>query len=195
MKKIIAVAAIVVLCMAVALPVAAYANGFVPSITYKGGPEVEEALLLEDKAPAYGEDGNVHGCVVVTSIEQANEKATDITQEERDLLLEVYQQLNDGTMTLPIEGDYVIRDLVDVSFKHMECRSQQEHGDKPGILKEEKTTLTMDFDMGIEQGTDLVVMTYIDGVWEDIVSVEINEDGSVTCVFEDACPVAFVVKG
>lgn len=188
MRKMIVLALVLALCMAIAVPVAAAVDVFVPSITYKGGPGHSLAVLEEDSV-----EEAVDGCVVVTSIEQARDKATDITQEERDLLLEVYEKLSDGSMTLPISGEYVIRELVDVSFEYADCRTIEEHNHKDVRLQKEKVTLKMTFKLGIEKDAELAVMTYIDGEWEDIESVENNGDGSVTCVFEDVCPVAFAV--
>ncbi len=188
MKKMIALAVVLVLCVAIAVPVAAAEDVFVPSITYKGGPEYGIAVLQED-----ANEEDVSGCVIVTSIEQARDKVTDITQDERDLLIDVYEKLDEGTMTLPVSGDYVIRELVDVSFKYGGCRVIPEHNQKDQKLKEEKVVLKMTFDLGVEKDTELAVMTYIDDEWEEIVSVENNGDGTVTCIFEDICPVAFVV--
>ena len=195
MKKKFAVALVLALCIVIALPVAAAANGFVPSITYKGGPDVNEAAVSDVNGAAVEGMENVEGCVVVTSIEEAREKKTDISQEDRDLLLEVYEKLESEEMTLPIEGDYVIRELLDVSFEYNDCRLKEDHGNKPAGLKQEGVTLTLKFDLGIEADADLVVMTYIDEVWAEIESVENNGDGTVTCVFEDICPVAFAVVG
>ena len=47
MKKKIVVALALALCIAIALPVAALASNFVPSITYKGGPEVDDAQMID----------------------------------------------------------------------------------------------------------------------------------------------------
>lgn len=186
MKKMIClVTAILVFCSMV-LPVAAVEGEFVPSISYKDGPTVEKAEL----------DGEgVGDCVVVTSIIEAKNKSTDITQEERDLLLEVYEALKDGSMKLPLDGDYVIRDLVDVSFEHDDCRIIEEHGHKDEQLKKPETTLTVDFDLGVGKGTEVIVMVYIDGQWQKVENVTNNGNGTITCVFEDICPVAFVVEG
>lgn len=186
MKKIICfVTAMLIICSMV-LPVVAAENEFVPSISYKDGPSVEDATL----------DGEgVGDCVVVTSITEAKNKNTDITQDERDLLLEVYEALTDGSMTLPLDGDYVIRDLVDVSFEHEDCRIIEEHDHKDEKLKQPGTTLTVDFDLGVGKGTEVIVLVYIDGVWQEVKDVTNNGDGTVTCVFEDICPVAFVVEG
>ena len=94
-------------------------------------------------------------------------------------------------MSLPIEKEYVIRELVDVSFKVKTCREPQHgHAEK---LAQEGVTLSVDFDLGLKQGAEVIVMTYINGVWEPIESVTNNQDGTLTCVFEDICPVAFCV--
>lgn len=185
MRKAICVIAALVLCLSLAVPAYAAEGEFVPSITYKEGPEIESAVMN-------GQD--VEECVVVTSIEQANNKSTDISQADRDLLLEVYEKLEDGSMTLPLDGDYVIRELVDVSFEHVDCREIEEHGHKDVQLKEEGTTLSLTFDLGIQAYADIAVLAYIDGQWVHIESVVNNGDGTVTCVFEDICPVAFVME-
>lgn len=158
---------------------------FVPSISYKDGPGIVDASM--------GGEG-VEECVIVTTIEQAEDKNTDISQEDRDLLLEVYEKLQDGSMTLPLEGDYVVRELVDVSFEYEDCRQIEEHGHKDENLKDEGVTLTVTFDLDIGKYQDVVVLVYVDGQWVKVENVKNNGDGTVTCVFEDICPVAFVVE-
>lgn len=158
---------------------------FVPSVGYKDSPAIEDATM----------DGQgVEECVVVTNIAQAKDKSTDISQEDRDLLLEVYEQLEDGTMTLPLEGDYVVRELVDVSFEYEDCRQIEEHGHKDENLKQEGVTLTVTFDMDIGAFDEVIVLVYVDGEWVPVKDVKNNGDGTVTCIFEDICPVAFIVE-
>ena len=157
---------------------------FTPSVTYKNGPVVITASL---------EGQNVKDCIVVTNIEQAKKKTTDITQGERDLLVEVYEKLVSGEMNLPIEGEYVIRDLVDISFEYADCRQQQDHGNKDEIVARENTLLTLDLDLDIAQEEKMAVYAYVDGQWEEIPNVINNGNGSVTGSFENVCPVAFVV--
>lgn len=156
---------------------------FVPSVTYKGGPAATKAVLNER---------DVTSCVAVTAVEEAQEKKTDITQEERDLLIDVYEQLADGTMTLPIAGDYVIRDFVDVSFRYEDCREVEDHEEKDEELEEKGITMTVEFDLGIAANAELMVMAYVDGEWVEIPSTN-NGDGTVLCEFENVCPVAFIV--
>jgi len=173
-------------------------DSFVPSITFKEGVEVQDVSISVlpgvEGAEALAEfSGEIDECVVVTSIAQAKDKSTDITQEDRDLLLEVYEKLEDGSMKLPLKGENVIKDLVDISFEYADCRMLEDHCHKDEILKLEGVTLNMDFNMGLEQDAPLVVLAYVDGEWVQIEKTEIGTDGVVSCVFEDICPVAFVL--
>lgn len=184
MKKILTVAVVLLLCVMIALPVGADVTA-APS-PQQLDPEIKEAnlngLVLED-------------CVVITTVQQAEEKSTDITQEERDALLTAYNALVDGTESLPIEGEYAVREIVDIGFKKSGCRDLEDHGKKDDVLKQEDVILTIDFNMGIEADAEVCVMTYIDGEWAEIKSAVNNGDGTVTCEFEDLCPVAFAVIG
>ena len=183
MRKIMSLMVALLLFVGLVCPALAAESVFVPSISYKDGPDIEDA-------EADGKD--VKGCLVVTTITEARNKSTDIYQEDRDLLLEVYEKLNDGDMELPLDDDYVIRELVDVSWKKTPC-VEAEHGHKQW-LQEEDTTISITFDLGVNKSTEVVVMAYVDGQWVEAESVVNNGDGTVTVVFEDICPVAFCVK-
>ena len=164
---------------------------FAPSISGKAAPTPGDTVVL--RMPGM-EDVNAANCVVVTSIREAQQKTTDITQEERDLLLDVYAKIADGSMELPLKQGFVIRDLVDIAFKYENCRVIEEHNHKDIKLKEEDVVLIMDFQLGVSKDTEVVVLTYIDEKWEEIEEVVNNGDGTVTCTFEDTCPVAFAVR-
>lgn len=185
MKKLICLLVLLAMCVSMALPVLAVENNFVPSIENKDGPPHKDGDLDGD---------DVTDCIVVSTVEQAKNKETDITQEDRDLLVEVYEKLKDGSMTLPLDFDYVIRDLVDVSFKYEDCRQKEDHGNKPEKLKQDGVTLTITFDMGVKPDEKVTVLVYIDGQWVPVESVTNNGDGTLTVVFEDICPVVFVVE-
>lgn len=194
MKKILTAAIVLALCLMIAVPVAS-ANGtavnspFFTGITI-GGIEMDFAAL-----PGSGLDEEqlkqLPTCVEITTVEQAEEKSTDITQEERDALLQAYADLEAGKVTLA-QG-FVVRELVDISFKQEACRALESHGNKAEVLKQEGVTLSLKLDLGIGAEEKICVMTLIDGVWNEIVSAENNGDGTVTCVFDDLCPVAFLV--
>ena len=189
MRKIICFLVALLLCASMAFPAFAATGEFVPSISYKPSPKVSNATMLSED----GTETPVGSCIVVTSVEEARDQVTDITQEERDLLVDVYQKLVKGDMTLPVEKNYIIRELVDVSFAYSACRTQEDHGHKDQKLKEEGVVLTMNFDLNLGKKVNVDVLTYIDGEWKPIEKVTNNGDGTVTCVFEDICPVAFVV--
>ena len=146
MKKVLCLLISMVLCIGMVMPVLAAENSFVPSVTYKDGPGVKDATM---------NDEDVDDCVVVTTIEEAENKSTDISQDDRDLLLEVYEELKNGNMELPLEDGYVIRDLVDVSFEYEDCREIEEHGHKDEKLKEEggriKTVRNVGYIMDYEE--------------------------------------------
>lgn len=187
MKKMMSLLAVLVLC--VSLACSAMAAEFVPSITYKDGPELNTAFLGEPEKL----DENVSGCIVVTSIIGAREKKTDIRQENRDLLLEIYEELSKGEMTLPVEDGWVIRDLVDVSNLVTDCIEVVTH-DHEDHLKEDGIVLSVVFDLGIAPDKEVKVLSYYEGEWEDAVKVTNNGDGTITCLLDHSGPVAFCVE-
>lgn len=181
MRKVFALMLTVLICVSLA-GVAVAADVFTPSVTYKPAPGLAGAAA----------EG---GCIVITSVQEARKKTTDITQEERDLLIEVYEKLEDGSMKVDgLDEAYVIRDLMDISYAYEGCRMKPEHGNKHLKLAEPGVTAELDLEVNIDKDVDVVVMTYIDGKWAPIESVENNGDGTLTCVFEDFCPVLVAVK-
>lgn len=183
MNRILCVLAALLLCAMMVCPAMAATDSFVPSIGYKDGPDITDTEMN-------GED--VGNCLIVSSIKQAEEKTTDIYQEDRDLLLEVYEKLTNGTMKLPVDSDnYVIRELVDVSFAKTGCVEPQ-HGHKEWLAKK-GNTIKVTFDLGVTKDTKVLVMIYQNGKWVAAESVVNNKNGTVTVVMEDICPVAFVV--
>ena len=185
MKRAISLAIAFVMIFAFACPAFAADNDFVGSITYKDGPVPVSVEI----------DGERHdACIIVSSIAQAKAKTTDITQEERDLLLEVYEKLNDGTMDPGLGDNYVIRELVDINFKHAACRQITEHQPKIEALAKPEVTLTLVLRLGIAASDEIIVKAYKEGKWIDIPTTN-NGDGTVSCTFDHFCPVLFAVKG
>lgn len=197
MKRVISMLAVLVLCISLACPV--FADEFVPSITDKNAPDII-TIKDEEGKPAIGiinENGKpidyvYGGCLVVTPVSQAK-TSTLIPDDAEKLLLEVYDKLNNGSMQLPYEKisdkldpkKMVIRDLFDASWL---CTDHPIEVAKPGV------TVELTFNLGVGKDTDVYVMTYKNNEWNPIVSVENNGDGTVTCVFEDFCPIAFAVQ-
>lgn len=197
MRRIVTLLLVLVLCISLACPV--FADEFVPSISDKNAPEIVPGKDPDGK-PTIGrilKDGEVidyiyEHCLVVTPVSQAK-TSTLIPDAAEELLLDVYAKLNSGAMQLPYEKisskldpkKMVIRDLFDASWL---C---EEH---PEMVAPAGVTVELTFDLGIGKNTDVYVMTYKNNAWNPIVSVENNGDGTVTCVFEDFCPIAFAVQ-
>ena len=176
MKKIISLVLVLMLCVALAAPAMAE---FAPSVTRE---EIEKAFLVEAE---FGEDLVTDKLIITTEL-QAIEKTTSIPQEERDLLLDIIAQVEEGTMVLPLEEGFEIRELVCIDLPE---------GDEDAVeLKKEDVVLTATFDLGVSAEAEVAVFSYVDGEWIEAVSVTNNGDGTVTVVFEDICPVAFAVK-
>ena len=182
MKKLVCIFAMLALCLSLVCPAFAAEDTFVPSISYKDGPEIT----------AVDENYDIRH-LVVTSIKAARDKSTDITQEDRDLLLSLYEQLLSGGMKLPMSSDvqtYVIRDLVHVGFTQ-ECRLSGD-GHKATLEKPDET-LDVTFRLGIDANTNMIVMAYIQGQWVPAENVVNHGDGTLSCELKDVGPVAFVV--
>ena len=179
MKKVICLMLALLMCMSLVLPAMAEESTFIPS----NGPEVKSAVLE-------GED--VADKLIVTSVTEAKEAATEVSQEARDLLVTVYDALSDGSMKLPLQGEYVIRELVDISWKQEAC-VDAEHPHQQELNKD-GVTVTLELEMGITEKNELLVFAYHNGQWDPVKEVKINGDGTVTCVFEHFCPVAFAFR-
>lgn len=127
MRRILCIILACLLLAALVLPAVARENVFVPSVSYKESPVIKDAVLdipdhiletmpkdepsdedepgkEQEEATEAQKQQNVKMCVVVTSINQAKEKTTDIFQEDRDLLLEIYNQILEGTLIVSDEG-------------------------------------------------------------------------------------------
>jgi len=188
MKKTLCILVALLVCTSLAVPAFAAADTFVPSISYKDHPDAEDFELCDPDGneiePIAGE------CLVITSVQDAlNGTATGIGEKERQILLDVYQQLEDGSMKLPYkenDKDMVIRDLFDASVYCDD--SHREELKKPGVC------IKLTFDLGIAPGVTPVVMTYVDGQWVYAESVVNNGNGSITVVLEDICPIAISVR-
>lgn len=199
MKKVICALVVLVMCFMLACP--ALATQFVPSITYKDIPEL--VTVLDDAGnPAIARildaDGNVvdyiydfEHCLVVTPLSKARTSEL-IPEDAEEELLWVYAELKKKNMQIPFEklgedkneDNMVVRDLFDASWL---CAEHPEMLAPAGIVIE------LTFNLGVSANTEVYVMTYKNDQWNNIVSVVNNGDGTVTCVFEDFCPIAFIV--
>ena len=194
MKRIVSVVVALIFIVALACPVFATEGIFVPSISEKKPP-----VFISDEEGYIGEirdkDGRLidkiaSDCLIITAISDLKDQ-TDLSDAQK-LLLEVYEKLLSGEMQMPVEklGDdleadeIVIRDLVDISWL---CVEHPEMVAPIGIV------LRVTLDLGVAADEEVHVMTYKRGEWNPIVDYVNNGDGTVTCTFEDLCPVAFMV--
>ena len=184
MRKFSAILLALLLLVTLAVPAFAAENEFVPSISYKDGPELDKAEMNKE---------DVTACLVITSILQAKNKETDITQPERDLLLEIYEKLKSNEMTLPLEeDDFVVRELVDISWRYSECVEPNHRKDE--WLSQPNNTVTVTLKTGIPKDMEVVVLVFVNEQWVKVSDVTRNPDKSITCVFEEIGPVAICVR-
>lgn len=192
MKKVICLALAVLLCASLAFTAMA-ADGFVPSVTYQGHPEVVETADNGITLYVNGEAVETvdPSCLVIVPVAEA-EASEKLSQEAKDELLKVYQELSDGTMVLPYaEGVDVekmaVRELFDISLG---CA--HDHATK---LTEDGVAIGFTLDLGVAASDIVIAMAYVNGAWVPAEEVTVNANGSVELVFEDLCPIAIAVQG
>ena len=200
MKKLLSLLVVLTLCCSMVLP--AFAEEFVPSISYKDVPEVIiDPCFVEDDVRKELDKG----CLDITPVSEALAVPEAERTPAEALLVEVYGKLLDGSMKLPVGGQmararstepeetkyYIIRDLFDASLVCGDYHTDPSHVEelaKPGVC------LEITFDLGIAADEEIMVMTYIDGVWAPIERITNNGDGTLTCLFEEICPIVFCVE-
>lgn len=194
MKNLIVLSLVLLLTLSILAP-GVTAQEFVPSIGYKDSPEI-----IEDEDGIIGiirdENGEIIDyvpaeCLWITHISNVYTCPT-IPEHSRQTLIYVYTELSEGRMELPAEklspdlepDELVIRELFDASWL---CE------DHPEILEPKGVTIEISFRVNIPADQTLYVMSYKHGEWNPIVFQRNNGDNTVTCIFEDFCPVAFIV--
>ena len=193
MKKQISLLMVMALLCAFAMPIAA--EEFVPSISYKDHPEVVGVPEIVD-----GEDRETLDaeCIEITPVSDALNTQEENRDPAEALLVEVYEKLTNGDMKLPVPGAdaeeekyYVVRDLLDVS---MICEGVHTDPDHVAELEKPDVFIEIVFDLGVKEDKEVTVLVYVDGEWQPIKGVTNKGDGTVVCVFEELCPVAFCVE-
>lgn len=182
MKKLISLISVLVLCLSLACPAFA-TDTFVPSISNKDHPEIDGPIELVDG------DGNVidtldEGCLIITPVSEA-ETSDEIPDDSREILLDVYRKLLDGSMTLPHEDRLVIRDLFDASLICTDGHKER--------LAQDGIRIRIPLSVDISTDAELVVMAYVNGQWVNAYAVSNNGDGTITCTLEDVCPIVIAV--
>ena len=172
MKKILSVVLAIVVCLSLVGIVAAAGDAFVPSITYKGQPEV---------TAVEGAEGE--GCLRIVPVSEADK----LPEADKQLLLDVYNALEKGEMAAPTEG--TVRELLDVALTcDHDHRAQFDAGE---------IAITVTFDLGVEADAVVSAHSYVevDGEykWVEAESVVVHDDGTVSVTFKKLCPVAISV--
>lgn len=209
MKKITALLIALTLIVAMACPAFAdtNTNKFVPSVSYKDDLDFEEFHDVEGyegTSPVIGiirdADGNVAGyvtagCLQITSLGDVLDETKTVDEEICQLLEGIYNAMLSGEMEIPYEkhdetlnGDnMVVRSLFDLRFL---CE------DHKAMLEQEGYTLEVRLNVGIEADVTVYAMYYDEEAeeWNPIVSSENNNDGTITCVFDQLCAVEFSVE-
>lgn len=215
MKKITALLIALTLIVAMACP--AFAADVAPSEnTYRASikkddpsPKFEEyddddIEGYEGTSPVIGiirdADGNVAGyvtagCLQITSLGDVLDETKTVDEEICQLLEGIYNAMLSGEMEIPYEkhdeklnGDnMVVRSLFDLRFL---CE------DHKAMLEQEGYTLEVRLNVGIEADVTVYAMYYDEEAeeWNPIVSSENNNDGTITCVFDQLCAVEFSVE-
>ena len=189
MKRMFAIITIALMCVSLMVPAMA-AQEFMPSVTNKPAPEVMVARILDKDGSVIEEVGNE--CLIITPVSEAN-TSTEVPAASKEVLLNVYGKLLDGSVTIPYEkhndnldpSKMVIRDLFDATFVCTEC---------PEMLEPEGVVLEIVFDLNVAPGVNVYAMTYKNDQWDPIVSCVNNGDGTVTATFEKLCPVEFSIN-
>lgn len=214
MKRVFTLALAALLCLALTCPAFAAEGGFVPSITYKGTPELvpsqggddpiigivhryDKTLPQGEPVPQENILSSIYGsCLLLTPVAEA-ETSEAIPDSAAELLLYVYGELSAGRMKLPYDkaegynGEpMVIRELLDASWL---CGGTGDQHDHPTQVEPDGIVFDITFDLGVAPEDKLIIMTYHDDAWEPIVRTVNNGDGTVTATFEHLCPVAISV--
>lgn len=202
MRKVMSVFVAVVICLCLAIGVAA--DTFVPSVTAKPAPEVvsvESKPVVEvknEKGESVASTETVN--LVVTPVSAVmNEEAKGISQESAEALKKVYEELSDKTVDIVtvVEGmdevlkeqkvepsNLVVKDLFDVSI---DDESVVEY------LNKEGHTIDVAFKADIQEGQFVTVAVYKDGKWILAKNVVIGEDGVIIATLECLGTVAIIV--
>lgn len=202
MRRMVSFLLILAFCLSLACPAFAAEENFVPSIAYKPEPEIVP-VIDEEGNEALGVILDAEGeiidyvepeCLDVTPIAHVWDKREDVPPEVEELLLFVYDGLNDDSIEISYDmfdaalnsDDMVIRDLFDARWY---C---EEH---PEMVEPEGVTFEITFDLGIGPDIEIYVATYDEqtGMWEPVVKTVNNGDGTVTCTFEHLCAISFSI--
>lgn len=172
MKKVLTVMTVVVLSMA--LSISAFAVGFVGSAT------AEQAPTIVGGGTTSG-DSEGGSSLVIVPVAGADE--SDLTDEQKEELKSVYDQISKGEMEFPEEVGKELGDnaaVKDVFYLDGE------------LAEGETTEVTLDAGIGADE--KVVVAVLVDGKWVTVPAVN-NGDGTITLTMDVLGTVAIFVEG
>ena len=205
MKKVVSLIVAVVLCMMLAVPAFATTVDFVPSITAKPAPGLNGAPCIEVKDE---EDKVVYVApiedLVITPVSEVQKENGNyqIPEEIAQQLRDLYAQMKEPTFNVLAEvpelqayleslglgavaaENMVVTSLFDITVLTEELAE---------YLEVEGNTIELTFEVDIPDDHTAVVLIYLDGKWQVVADVTVNEDGTVTCVFDEAGPVSILM--
>lgn len=211
MKRILCIATAIVVIITMFATGAYAKTEFTPSVSYKDSPTIVPVKPRPDGPGGSQEDPDKDTVaeivdkdkdevvkdvysenIVVTPVADAD-TSTDIPQESKDKLIEVYDKLEKGEMELPYEkidpnvnaSDLVIRDLFDITIVDDDLNE---------VLLQDNTTIKATFDLGIAEGVNVYVMVFVEDEWIPAVSVTNNGDGTITVELSNTGTLAFSVE-
>ena len=211
MKKLISFIMVMAVMLVSSVSVMATEVDFVPSISNKGAPEIVVTydengkmvigILFDGRGGVVSTE--YEECIVITSVNDVK-NSTKIPEDAKKELLKVFEELNeDGAKLSEIcpelddivkdelgddwtADDLVVRDLFDITGLCEELKVE---------LPKDGNTLELKFNLSLPKDAFITAMAYVDGKWQPIVETKNNGDGTITCVFEEICPVAFLTTG
>ena len=176
---------------------------FVPSVGYKPIPGLtpgEGGFVGGIVHPDGTVDPVDPDCFSFISVNQTEKPAGTLIEQER-VLRSVFNVMNNPNVKLSMVAhrmnevaerllgaghdadDFVIRDLF---YMDLIC---EEHAD---LFPAEGVQMKLVFDLGIDPDAIITGMVFVDGEWMPVEATN-NGDDTVTFLFDDICPVAFLV--
>lgn len=201
MKKIFCLALVLIMCVALAVPAFATEVDFVPSITAKPAPDVDDPsgevnIVVKDTEDNIVHTSDIQNLLITAVANVINDTDTGISEEAAELLQQVYNELvEEGanlTEKMPELAElceelildidtFVVTDLFDVTILSDELME---------YLNVEGNTVELTFDANVAADYTVAVLVYKENEWQLVANAVNNGDGTITCTFEHFCPVA-----
>ncbi len=198
MKKAISIVMAIMMILSIGISAFAANGDFRPSVESKGVPvivpqehnsELYDALVLGQSNEVIEglkvvSEETPDGEIIVTAyseIEEADPRVNVVYMEKSYKEVLDAQSLQELEATIP-EG-MVVRDFFDVTLVGTYA-----------TMFDEGKKLSIKFDISADANEKIMVLTRCsdESGWQFVESINVNEDGTVTVVFDELCPVIFL---